>query len=482
MNNVSRIAIVALVAALSAAGAFSATLNVLVFANTEDEGIGCIHDVVNLGAFVRDVQAATGLQLKAKVRMTLGGVAEDKLAAVKKWASVAEGWSRKDLEAEIKALSFSAEDVFLFYYSGHGGRMSDKKGRWPDMALGGDTLTDLQYPADLVSKKPVKPRLVLVLGDCCNNYMDKSVGARTKSAKSTAGLKPLFMDNKGVVISSSSEPGQFSLGGSDGGVFSNAYFKAAYNPANGSWESVLKSAQSATARDSEGKQKAQFELKGLEVVGQPAAAPVAAATPVATRPEQQASSPAASEAEAESDEDYPDDDEEEGLAEEAAAFLAVSRGKAAGRRSEGASPYPFAELTAASLEARGADLVVSLELKSLPRLLAFDAREVPADELEYEWAAYIDADGDENPDYCLSLDHYKQKAKASQGPLLEGCQAALYELSEEGGELVAELEASVERNRITLVLPDYEDWFELEEGAGVSFSAVYYLGGESYIP
>ncbi len=538
MRRIPRLAAMLLLALLAVAPSFPATLYALIYANTEDEGIGCIFDVVNMGNFLQDIQKETGLVLKARVRLTVSGVAPDKMALVKRWAEVVDGWSRKELDKDLKALNPGKDDVVFFYYSGHGGRMSNKKGRWPDMALP-DTLTDLSYPASEISKKAVKPRFVIAMGDCCNSYMDKSVSSKTKSAKSTTGLKALFLEPKGVIVASSSEPGQYSLGGSDGGVFTNAYIKAAYNPSNDSWDRLLKMAQTTTAKDSGGKQKAQFELQGLPAAaggtavaaapaapaasgwgqpapaapaasgwgqpaapapaasgwGQPAApAPAASgwgqpAAPAASAPAASGWGSAASAAPAGGEEEEAEEtgsggEEELGEASSAVAYIPFENGKASGTRTPGSSPYPFVELVSASLKDEDGDLVLRMKPKSIPKKLVFNDKDVPGDSLEYEWAAYIDVDGDQSEDFSLGIEHFKAaKDKRAEAGILEGCYAALYKMGEDGAEILeAEVEASLEKDNIVVRLSGYGEYFEFEEGSSVYFSAVYYKGGESCIP
>ena len=487
--------------------AFSANLYVLIFANTEDEGIGCIHDVVNIGGFLRDVQNETGLELKAKVHMTLSKVAPDKLQAIKSWAQVLDGWSKADLDKELAALNPSKDDVVMFYYSGHGGRMSNKKGRWPDMAMQ-DKLVDLGYPMDVIAKKPTPPRLAISLGDCCNSFMDRSAEPKTRAAKKTAGLRPLFMDANGIVIASGSEPGQYSLGGSDGGVFTNAYFKAAYNPTNADWESVLRAAQQLTLKSSDGQQKAQFEFQGSQAATPSvavAAAPAVSApasssgwgsaqAPAQAAPAasgwgsaQAQAAPASSgwgSAQAPAQAPSVPVSVSSTAADEYLAAIPIVKGKAAGSRKAGASPYPFTELTYASLEVKGKNLVVTMKLKSMPEELPFYAEEVPENELEYDWSAYIDADGDGNDDLMLSMMSFKfPDAEPEEGSPLDYCQTSLWELTEGGGSMMdIEVEASIEDNAIVLEIPYYANAFKLGQGATVSFASMYYLGGESFIP
>jgi len=478
MKRRSLLAAIALAVLLSGGPAFAATFHAIIFANTEDEGIGCIYDVVNMGGFLRDAQKETGMNLKAKVFLDVAAASPEKVDAIRNWAEVVNGWSKAHLEKEIKSLSPGKDDIVLFYYSGHGGRMSNKKGRWPDMALQGHDLVDLQYPIDLLAKKGVQPRLALALGDCCNSFMDRSAAPATRSAKAAGGLRNLFLNYAGNFIASGSEPGQYSLGGSDGGVFTNCWLKAAYNPANPDWGSVLQSAQTMAARNTEGEQKPQYDVKGLRPAG--TAGPVASATVAAVAAETApgwgsaaGSATTAGAASAETD------------GEASFAYtLPIVDGQARGSRNPGNSPYPFAELTEVSLKDEDGDLVATFGLKGLQKNLVFNSPKVPDDYMEYEWAAALDVDGDGTNDYSLSLSHFKPAgSEKKELSVSRGCQADLWALEGNGASSVdIDIVARIDKNSIILTVPSYRDEFEFRKGASVSFSALYYLGGESYIP
>ena len=525
MKRRSLLAAIALAVLLSGGPAFAATFHAIIFANTEDEGIGCIYDVVNMGGFLRDAQKETGMNLKAKVFLDVAAASPEKVDAIRNWAEVVNGWSKAHLEKEIKSLSPGKDDIVLFYYSGHGGRMSNKKGRWPDMALQGHDLVDLQYPIDLLAKKGVQPRLALALGDCCNSFMDRSAAPATRSAKAAGGLRNLFLNYAGNFIASGSEPGQYSLGGSDGGVFTNCWLKAAYNPANPDWGSVLQSAQTMAARNTEGEQKPQYDVKGLRPAG--TAGPVASATVAAAAVETapgwgsaagsaaaaatgtgaasaetapgwgSAAGSAAGSVAAPAPETAPGWGSAAGSATTAGAAsaetdgeasfaytLPIVDGQARGSRNPGNSPYPFAELTEVSLKDEDGDLVATFGLKGLQKNLVFNSPKVPDDYMEYEWAAALDVDGDGTNDYSLSLSHFKPAgSEKKELSVSRGCQADLWALEGNGASSVdIDIVARIDKNSIILTVPSYRDEFEFRKGASVSFSALYYLGGESYIP
>ncbi len=138
----------------------------------------------------------------------------------------------------------------------------------------------------------------------------------------------------------------------------------------------------------------------------------------------------------------------------------------------------------ASIEDDDGDLVVTLGLKSMQKTFVFNSAEVPKDELEYDWSANFDIDGDGNDDYSVSLSHFKMGGgKKEETTLLKACQASLWALTEDGGEVLdLDVEARVDKDSIILRVPGYAEAFEFEKDSTVNFAAIYYLGGESYIP
>jgi hypothetical protein len=470
------IATLAIALLFAALPSFAANLYAILFANTEDQDIGSMNDILHMGPFLQDTAKATGLTLKVRVHITTTGVKADDLKAVKAWGEVINGWSKSDLDKELASLAPTRDDTVLFYYSGHGGRMSTQVDPWPYMALQNDELVDLMYPVDAIKKKAVQPRLVLAFGDCCNSYMDKALTMRTRSARSTAALKALFLGSSGVVIASGSVPGQYSLGGSDGGVFTNAYLSSAYNAMNTDWETVMKNAQILASRSSDGQQVPQYQVIAA---GQPVPATATTASTATTSAPATTTAPASSAASSSS-------------AASAAAsssatdssVIAIKNGKASGSRKPGDSDYPFAELSAGSVAVSGSSLVVTLDLAELPKTLTFNDADVPDDEVEYDWGAYIDPTGSGNLSYEICLTHFKEAGvDAEDSDIVSMCDAGLWRMDDQNADQVdANITPKVSKNRITLTLANYAKYFTLGKNATVYFSALYYPAGETNIP
>jgi hypothetical protein len=73
----------------------------------------------------------------------------------------------------IEQLKCTPEDIIFFYYSGHGYNKDSTSSKWPIMHLntGG-------YPMEKAVENLCKKgaRLVIAIGDCCNNIINKPLG------------------------------------------------------------------------------------------------------------------------------------------------------------------------------------------------------------------------------------------------------------------------------------------------------------------
>jgi len=140
-------------------------------------------------------------------------------------------------------------DVIFFYYGGHGGN-SDKGTGWPFMNLRGGRLEIKTVFGMLKSKKP---RFFLVIADTCNNFggrfsITESRGGQGGSTSLADNYRQLFLNYRGYIVASSSEPGQYSWGNNqDGGFFTYGFLKslnqelASHKQPN--WYTIMKRAE-----------------------------------------------------------------------------------------------------------------------------------------------------------------------------------------------------------------------------------------------
>ena len=177
-----------------------------------------------------------------------------------------EEFKIENIISSISNISCSNNDVLFFYYTGHGARSKVNNSKWPQMSINLYDIDDkseyylsLQKVIELLEAK--KPRLLIVVADCCNNISnvvlpDISVKGQTTvkdDNKLTEVYKNLFLKPKGKVIVSSSGPGQFSIAYADqASVFTLNYFKSIAAALNGNikanWTSVLEISKTLTSK------------------------------------------------------------------------------------------------------------------------------------------------------------------------------------------------------------------------------------------
>ena len=154
--------------------------------------------------------------------------------------------------------------VGFFYYSGHG--YNNKQDKWPTFALNDGYL----WMTDVVRElKKKNPKLLMVVGECCNSYMDSdNLPSIRNNSLSSSNCKKLFRDFQGrkTILMSSSIQGQLSWssltkGSLHGICFRNAFYKFANSAnANPSWNSILEETKRLTKIATNQKQKPQFVI------------------------------------------------------------------------------------------------------------------------------------------------------------------------------------------------------------------------------
>lgn len=159
-----------------------------------------------------------------------------------------------------------------------------------------------------------------------------------------------------------------------------------------------------------------------------------------------AAPPAAGPGGADSEEDQPGDASEESAELqdelETAALAAIAdlrSGRSGGSAKPRLSPsaedelgdveFGFIDIARADLRVFADMLVCGVSFAESPEKLAFNARSLPADTMEYDWSFMIDLDGDGTDDYSLSLTAFKGRgAKPMTGNPAEVCQSGLWKL------------------------------------------------------
>jgi hypothetical protein len=229
-------------------------IHLLVVANTNDSTIGasCYKDMQRTVHTFQDLAEFLGIKIYPT---TIYG----KL------------YNKKNIENAIKDLKPTADDIVIFYYSGHGFRKAGNNRRYPFLdfrAKPKDNYNvysmNIEDIFQLIAKKP--SRFNLVLSDCCNNLpgSTNAIGTAMPEPRGSGlewdedNIRALFLNPKRMsVLATAADVGQrASSNNSFGGFFSyfmktsmEDHFSAFKDNVN--WDQVLKEAHKQTVYKAE---------------------------------------------------------------------------------------------------------------------------------------------------------------------------------------------------------------------------------------
>jgi len=193
----------------------AATLHAILVADTNDSKIGrsTMTDLSNMHNLMKSVKENTGLTLNVK---TIHGS-----------TITLSGQGYKKVTQAVNQLSVGSQDVVVFYYSGHGGRFSSDKSKWPSLAVEGQsTRSNRLIPLkDIIDKlKQKKPKFFIVIADSCNSVIDTERFLPRPAGQKKEAYQKLFLGYKGYLIASASKARQYAFGDpQNGGLFSQAF-------------------------------------------------------------------------------------------------------------------------------------------------------------------------------------------------------------------------------------------------------------------
>lgn len=213
---------VLMLAAFAASPGYSATLRLVIVADTNDGSIGegVRANELNFRNYLTWV--SQGLQIPLKESAVIDGTSFAK-----------ENAGCKKIRDALTGLTVDPDDTVFFYYSGHGYRKPGSPSKFPYFYCsdGGDTdfgLNDVD-----INLKTKSARLVIGIADTCNVVLGQrppqAAAATGASIDQLAALRQLFLLSRGVVLMSGSKPGEFSWYRASGGLFSGQLFRALDN-------------------------------------------------------------------------------------------------------------------------------------------------------------------------------------------------------------------------------------------------------------
>ena len=227
------------------AASFGATLHAIIIADTNDPSIGSsvYKDLRNISDLAELVASSTD--------MTLNRVLLDRSKS-----------TVSNLESAIDGLAVRADDLLLFYFSGHGDRRKDQTSPLPTLILNSGILRTQNFSQDAVRAATIElndviyslaakqPRLLIALADAC----DRATGildsgdllSATKKTAASSGLntesfRKLFASPSGVIIAASASTGEVSAAKRNGGAFTLQFLNVLYRELASSsptWENI----------------------------------------------------------------------------------------------------------------------------------------------------------------------------------------------------------------------------------------------------
>jgi len=224
-------------------------MHLLVVTNTNDKSIGnaCKFDKARIIQTFSDLSNYLGVKL---ITDTIAG----------------KIYNKKNVETAIKKLSPSANDIVIFYYSGHGFRKSGQASLYPMIDLRSkpkdDYLKESLSMEDIYSRiKSKKARFNLVLSDCCNTEVaaTNAIASRPLQTKNTGinwsenNTRQLFLSRTPIsLLATAANAGQKATCNSTFGGFFSWFFKSSMESScsvlktSASWDEVMQVAQKQT--------------------------------------------------------------------------------------------------------------------------------------------------------------------------------------------------------------------------------------------
>lgn len=191
-------------------------------------------------------------------------------------------YSMKNIQTAINNIKPSANDIVIFYYSGHGFRLPENSRRFPNLKLKNfrnerrnfrdsiswikkDRQDNITYSLNIEDIfnliKAKKARFNLVLSDCCNNdiFSTNSTGSKPLKTKGSGiewsedNIRTLFLNrNPMSILATAAQTGQKASSNNDFGGFFSYFFKTSMEnycsklKNNGTWDLILQDAKKQT--------------------------------------------------------------------------------------------------------------------------------------------------------------------------------------------------------------------------------------------
>lgn len=219
------------------------TLHAIIVADSKDATLGKAtqQDIIHLKRFLVLVTDAGGYELKIHIVEPTNSLLFGSNYDVPKITSL------------ILGLDMGEEDIFFFYYTGHGtpSFKEDDPFARPHIVSFEHKYLSLQTVQKLAQIN--EPRLSIVMGNLCNGYSDeneKIAQSRNIEWRDDMNLVGISLNRvrellsvKGTLTATSSKRGSLSYSLPDGGIFTklfiNSFYEQAKEQSSCSWSDIL---------------------------------------------------------------------------------------------------------------------------------------------------------------------------------------------------------------------------------------------------
>ena len=199
------------------------TLHFVLVANTLDPSIGasCALDETNLRNEFKQIAAALNIGFKEYVFADENNFNKDKV------------------KTALNSLQPASNDIVVFIYRGHGYRTTAQQDDWPMLDIRTSAFQPISSSNGLgllevyniLNSKGA--RLNVILGDCCNSYIDQSpitsnnfMTFQLNNNTDLSKLKKLFIGSKGTILSAAARKGEVSYASAQGGLYTLSFLQA----------------------------------------------------------------------------------------------------------------------------------------------------------------------------------------------------------------------------------------------------------------
>jgi hypothetical protein len=170
-----------------------------------------------------------------KMRFGIQQIAKQTKLTLKQDIIAGKSATPTKLLSKLNKLKIKSDDVIIFFFSGHGYRVSsqDNSKPWPNLAF---SQVDQAIEFDFIIQKleQLHPRLLLAITDSCNNVIPdafapviihKASEKPLAATKISENYRELFLNTSGTLLIASSQPGEYSWATSSGSLFTLAFLQ-----------------------------------------------------------------------------------------------------------------------------------------------------------------------------------------------------------------------------------------------------------------